>query len=53
MITITRDGDVVTLINVFSCEPQNWTRPTNLGSENTYKTFGTRRNRFHILGGGE
>jgi hypothetical protein len=23
MITITRDGDVVTLINVFSGEPQN------------------------------
>jgi hypothetical protein len=23
MITITRDGDVVTLINVFSCDPQS------------------------------
>lgn len=26
MITIAQDGDLVTLINVFSCEPQNQQR---------------------------
>jgi hypothetical protein len=40
MITITRDGDVVTLINVFSCEPQNQQHLMDMWIRATEETLG-------------
>ena len=40
MITITRDGGVVTLINVFSCDPQNQQRLIDFWIRATEETLG-------------
>ena len=40
MITITSDGGVVTLINVFSCDPQNQQRLIDFWIRATEETLG-------------
>lgn len=40
MITITQNGDVVTLINVFSCEPENQQHLIDLWIRATEETLG-------------
>lgn len=40
MITIAKDGDLVTLINVFSCEPQNQQRLIDSWSRATEERLG-------------
>jgi len=42
MITITEDGGVVTLINVFSCEPQNQRHLIDAWIRATENTLGRR-----------
>ena len=43
MITISKDGDLVTLINVFSCEPENQQALIDAWIRATEETLGKHR----------